>query len=165
MDSAYSNQSLLQTRTRGFLVEGPKCFRIPKVTFGLLDAVFSPDALCLTEPGGPVRCLDCQSGEERWRYEPPKYSHVLRLTFRPKDGSFYGVEGEYQYGRSRLLLRFSADFGQHEELCQLSSWQEVFCLGGDALVTSKGEVIRVGEGKMISRLPFPETEYPDKVLM
>jgi hypothetical protein len=160
LDSPHSKQLLLETRTRGFLIKGPNDFRVPRLTLGLLDAVFSPGALCLSEAAGPVRCLDCHTAEERWRYEPPKGTHVLRLTYRPTDRYFYGVEREYERGSSRRLLRFAADSGECEQICQLSSWEEEFCLGSDAIVTSNGEVICVAEGNIINRLAFPQTEYP-----
>jgi WD40 repeat protein len=164
-DSPYGNQVLFEHRTRAFLFEGVNSFRIPKLTFGLLHAAFGPGVLCMTEAGGPVRCVDCQSGEERWRYEPPADTHVLRLTFCPSDGCFYGVEWEYQHGKSRLLLRFDADSGQRDMLCQLSSWEEEFCLRGDALIASNGELISVSDGRIEKRLGFPQMEYPDKVVV
>jgi outer membrane protein assembly factor BamB len=167
-DSAHSNLLLLDTRTGGFVVKGPRDLRIPKLTFGLLDAVFSPDQLCLSEAGGPVRCLEAESGAERWRYEPPKTSHVLRLGYRPVDRCFYGVQWEYQRGTSRVVFRFAGEDGQYEEIrqlrsdnLQLCSWEEEFCIDGDALVTSTGEVISVRDGNVINRLAFPQTEYPD----
>ena len=56
-DSPYAKQVLFEHRTRDFLFESVSSFRIPKLTFGLLHAAFSPEALCLTEAGGPVAAL------------------------------------------------------------------------------------------------------------
>jgi hypothetical protein len=36
-----------------------------------------------------------------------------------------------------------------------------FCIDGEALVTSTGAVISARDGDIISRLAFPQTEYPD----
>ena len=35
-----------------------KEFRIPKMTFSVLDVAFAPDSVYITEPGGPVRCFE-----------------------------------------------------------------------------------------------------------
>lgn len=167
LDSPHSNLLLLETRSRGFLIKSRSQLRIPNLTFALLDAAFSPDCLCLSEAGGPVRCLEPDSGAELWRYEPPKNAHVLRLGYRPADQRFYGVQWEYEHGTSRVLLRFSGE-GAHEAIRQLRSeilerpsWDEQFGIDGDVLVTSTGEVISVLDGSVMNRLAFPETEYPD----
>jgi hypothetical protein len=162
-DSPHSNFLLLKTRHRGFLIKGTKTSRVPNLTFGLLDAAFSPDVLCLSEACGPVRFLDCRSGVELWRYNPPNDTHVLRLNYRSADRHFYGVQWEYQHGRSRTLFRFAGEGGQYEEIRQLRSWYEEFCMYGDALVTSLGEVISVTEGEIVNRLAFPQEDYPDKI--
>jgi hypothetical protein len=85
---------------------------------------------------------------------------VLRLTYRPTDRCFYGVEWEYERGSSRILLRFAADSGRREQICCLNSWEEEFCSDGNVIVTSNGEMICVEGGNIINRLAFPETEYP-----
>jgi hypothetical protein len=162
-DSPYSKLLLLAMRKRGYLLRGAKDSRIPNLSFGLLDVAFSPDRVCLTEAGGPVRCLDCQSGVEIWRYEPPRDTHVLRLNYRPADRNFYGVQWEYGHGTSRTLFRFADGGGRYEELCQLHSWYEEFCEDGDVLVTSVGEVISVAGGRIINQLMFPQKDYPDKI--
>lgn len=54
---------------------------VPKLTFGLLDAAFSPSTVCITESGGPVRCVGSLTGAELWRYTPPNGSHVLNLHY------------------------------------------------------------------------------------
>jgi hypothetical protein len=162
-DSPHSNLLLLETRTRGFLIRGSKDIRVPKLTSALLDAAFGPDTLCLSEAGGPVRCLDCHSGVELWRYSPPTDTHVLRLGYRPADQHFYGVQWEYQQGKSRTLFRFTTGGGQYEEICHLRSWDEEFCIDSDTLVTSNGEVISLAAGEVVTRLAFPEKVYPDEI--
>jgi hypothetical protein len=82
-DSPYSSLLLLETRKRGYFLQGTNKVRIPNLSFALLDAAFSPNRVCLSESGGPVRCLDCDSGLELWRYDPPRHSHILRLRYRP----------------------------------------------------------------------------------
>jgi hypothetical protein len=159
IDSPHTGQMLWDTRTRGFLIRGTSEFQIPRLTFGLLDAVFSPDGLCLSEAAGPVRCFDCRSGIERWRYQPADGKHVLRLTYC--NGIFYGVEWDYKRGGSCSLVRFAADDGRNEQICRLNAWENEFCLGADLLITSDGEIIRVADGETIRRLEFQQTDYPD----
>jgi outer membrane protein assembly factor BamB len=84
-DSPHSSSLLLDKRRRGYLIRGATDLRVPNLSFGLLDAAFSPDCVCISEAVGPVRCLGSSSGEEQWRYEPPKGAHVLFLSYRATD--------------------------------------------------------------------------------
>jgi hypothetical protein len=97
-DSPYTDLLLLETRSRGYTIKGPKDWRIPSLSFALLDAAFGPDRVCVSEAGGAVRCVDCASGSEIWRYLPPRDTHVLRLYYRRPDRHFYGVQWEYSRG-------------------------------------------------------------------
>ena len=103
-----------------------------------------------------MRCVDCLKAEERWRYDPPQDSHVLAVSYQQSDHCFYAVQRQYQSGSSRILLRFDANSGRHEELCQLNSWEEICCLNGDLMVTSDGDVIALEEGRIINRLAVPQ---------
>jgi hypothetical protein len=160
VDSPHTSQLLWETRSRGFLIRGPLEFRVPRLTFGLLDAVFSPDALCLSEAAGPVRCVDCRTAQERWRYQPPNGTHVLRLGY--SKGVFYGVERDYQHAACCTLVRFSEEGGREDQICGLTGWKHEFCLGAEFLITSDGDVVRVADGETIRRLRFPQTDYPDR---
>ena len=71
---------------------------MPKLSFAVLDAAFSPDALCLTEAAGVVRCVDLELGIERWRYVPPKSHHLIFLSYNHADHSFYGTQWMYESG-------------------------------------------------------------------
>jgi len=163
-DSPFSNLLLLETRSRGFRIKGSRDLSIPSETFALLDVAFGPDVLCLSEAGGPVRCLDCHSGVEQWRYRPPSNTHVLRLGYRPADSCFYGVQWEYERGTSRTLFRFRHGSERYEEICHLQSWDEDFFSDADALITSDGNVISVATGEIIRRLAFPQKDYPDPIV-
>jgi len=159
--SPYSSQTLMEKRSGGYVFRGVKDFAIPKITFAILDIAFGPESLCLTESGGPVRCLDCRSGAELWRYESPKDNHVLRLWYREPDGHYYGVQWQYQTGGPRKLLRFDAGSGQAKEIFQFDSWEEQVCIGLDCLVASSGEILRLADGKSLGRLDFPQRDYSD----
>jgi hypothetical protein len=52
--SQYTSHKLIVQKGR-YVVRGDSEFDIPPLSFALLDAVFSPDALCLSEPGNALR--------------------------------------------------------------------------------------------------------------
>lgn len=158
----HSSEVFLEKRSGGYVLRGLKDFAIPKITFAILDVAFGPESMCLTESTGPVRCLDCRSGVELWRYEPAKNNHVLRLWYRELDRCYYGVQWQYNPGGPHKLLRFEGGDGRVEEICQLDSWEEAVCTGLDCLITSSGEVVGLSNGKLMGQLDFPQREYPDK---
>jgi WD40 repeat protein len=86
-ESPYSDQRL-EIRGPALWVKGEKEFQVSRQSFALLDAVFGPDTLCLTEASGSVRCLECVTGKERWRFQPALWTHVVALSYRASDDSF-----------------------------------------------------------------------------
>ncbi|MBN8733362.1 MAG: PQQ-binding-like beta-propeller repeat protein [Acidobacteria bacterium] len=160
-DSPYSTDRLLE-KSAGFLVQAAREFVIPRESFAPLDAAFSPDALCLSEGGGPVRCFDCHTAHERWRYQPPPGCHITRLVYRPADGNFYGVELRYQEASSHHLIRCHAHTGQPETVRLLPSPSNMaFVPAGDLVLDTQGEMFDLATGKSLGRLEFPQREYPD----
>jgi hypothetical protein len=135
---------------------------VPKLTFAILDAAFSSATVCITESGGPVRCVDCVTGAELWRYTPPDGSHALRLHYNCVDGFFFGVVWHYDRGQFRYLVRFDAETGQAIIVCSLDSWEEVFYEAAQQVVTSSGGIINLSSGEMVGELAFPLKEYPDR---
>jgi len=158
----YSSEVFIEKRSGGYVLRRTKDFIIPKITFAILDVAFGMESLCLTESGGPVRCINCRSGVEIWRYEPDKRNHVLKLWYREPDRHFYGVQWQYHSGGPHKLMRFQGGSDQMEEICQLDSWEEAVCGGLDCLVASSGEIISLSSGRPLGRLDFPQVEYPDK---
>jgi WD40 repeat protein len=161
-DSPYAAELLLERRKRDYELGQDRRIRIPRLTFAILDVAFSPDSLTVSEAGGLVRCFEVSNGLERWRYAPRTNSHFLRLWYREADGNYYGIQWEYNTGSFRALVRLSSKTGQADELCQLESWQEEYCVSLDALVTSKGKLIGLSDGRKLAELSFPLTDYPDK---
>jgi hypothetical protein len=161
----YSSEVFIEKRSGGYVLRGVKDFAIPKITFAILDVAFGPESLSVTESTGPVRCLDCHSGAELWRYEPAKNNHILRLWYREPDKSFYGVQWQYHLGGAHKLLRFDGKSGSVEEICQIRSWEEAVCVGLDCLVASTGALISLSNGKPLGQLDFPQREYPDKLVL
>jgi hypothetical protein len=161
-DSPYSNNVWMDCGIRGFVVEGSSKFHLGRSTPHTMDAVFSPDALCLSEAGGPVRCFFARTGKELWRFVPTEGTHVVRLCYRDADRCFYGVQ-LYCDSNRRFLVRFSAN-GERMKICRLSSWDETFGPRGDLVLTTAGDLVEVAEGNKVSRLRFPQTDYPPKGL-
>jgi hypothetical protein len=134
---------------------------VPRITFAILDATFSPDALCLSETNGPVRCLDLKTAEERWRYLPPSGSHVLGLSYQA-DQSFYGVQWAYKSGGPVMLLQFSQSTGAARNVCILKSFPDAFAFGGGNVLASSGDVVSLPTGSIVRQLLFPMKDYPDQ---
>jgi hypothetical protein len=80
LDNPHSDHRLVIGRQR-ILIKGAKDMVVPRLTFAVLDAAFSPNALCITEACGVVRCIDLGLGLERWRYVPPQSDHLTFLRF------------------------------------------------------------------------------------
>ena len=157
------DQALLTGRSRRdyLIIQGDNKVSIPKLTFAILGVAFSPRTACITESGGPVRCVECESGKELWRHTPPNDSHILDLHYNALDGFFYGVVWHYQRGEFRYLVRFDSETGQSIRVRDLNSWVEVFIEATEQLITSSGEIIDLASGKAVGELCFPKKEYPD----
>jgi len=136
--------------------------QIPRLTFAILDAAFGPRSLTISESGGPVRCIDSTTGHELWRHSPGNHVHFLRLWYCNTDESFYGVQWEFQKGSFRSFVKLNAATGEDMTLCQLDSWEEVCCAKLRCLLTSSGKIISLRDGKVLHRLEFPQTDYPDR---
>ena len=131
--------------------------RIKKLTFGVLDVVFSPDFLFLSEIEGPVRCIDCASGIERWLFRPPPGSHVLNLYWSNREQCLFGVLRHYDTSTERYLMKFNQETGLADQICELrNSWEETFICVTEQLLTASGEIIDLLSGLVVARLPFPQ---------
>jgi hypothetical protein len=159
VESPYSNH-FLQLHRNDFSIEGSKGIRVPRLTFAMLDATFTADALCLSEATGPVRCLDCETGSERWRYQPPAGHHVLRISSQG-DESIYGVQWGYEHGGSVTLIRLARDSGECAEICRLNSFPDACGFGAGVIVTSSGDVVSLPNGETLRHLVFPQRDYPE----
>ena len=161
--SPFQPLELLEKRGKGPFelrdFEGNRIAKIGRTTFAILDAAFSPDRLCITESGGPVRCLDAKTGAELWRYTPRPCHHILKLAYSYKAGAFYGVEREYMKTGKKRLLRLDPELGKPTLAASLGKpcATEVFCSRGEALLTSEGELIDVITGFTKRVFQFPGT--------
>jgi hypothetical protein len=159
-DSPFTTH-LLHVPQGDYVIVGSTRVRVPRITFAILDVTFSPDALCLSEANGPVRCLDLKAAEERWRYLPPSGSHVLGLSYQA-DQSFYGVQWAYESGGPVMLLQFSQSTGVARNICILKSFPDAFGFGSGNVVASSGDVVSLPTGSIVRQLLFPMKDYPDR---
>ena len=132
-----------------------------RATFAILDADFSSDRVCLSESGGPVRCIATEDGREIWRHVPRAGTHILTLAYSKANGDFYGVRWPYVRGGSKTLVRFDYHTGKATVVARLGRFAlAVFSSYGDRLITSEGDVIDVASGTQRSRSRFQPAPGP-----
>jgi hypothetical protein len=128
---------------------------IPRVSFAILSVAFSPTHVCFSEAGGPVRTFDAY-GTEAWRHTPPKGIHYLHVAFSEELQLFVGISWPFERGGRLLLQCFAPGNGSPTVITDVGPDTEMaFCLSGDRLVTSAGDVFHTPSGKRLSPLPFP----------
>lgn len=156
IESPYSELALRSRRRTSYLLVERTNKTIPRITPAMSDAAFSSDALCLAEYSGPVRCIDCETGNERWRYVPPKGFHVIEISYQA-DQSFYGLL--FGFGSPEAaLLRFSPDHGACTEICRYDLSKRYGGGFGDGVfVAATGEVLSLIDGEVIRQLAFPQS--------
>jgi len=161
-ENEYSGELLLERRKRDYILRNGQSRKIPRITHGILSAAFGTQSFVMSEIGGPVRCIDSSAGTELWRVTPERGSHFLFLWFRGTDGDFCGVLRHYEQNRYRRLVQLDAATGEAKILCGLDSWYEEYCAKLDCVVTSSGELVDLSKGRVLHRLNFPETDYPQQ---
>jgi hypothetical protein len=152
-----------------YLVHGENEFDIPPLSFALSDAVFSPGALCLSEPknalhpreeAGGIRLIDLATAEPQWYLD----LHSSHLTFNLSDQRFYCVALADRASPSHSLIRLASSLLECEPVLELGrSWGE-FTPSGRVLVTAQGDVYQTSTGALLSHLDFPQRVYPDRPL-
>jgi hypothetical protein len=154
IESPYSEAVLHNSRQADYLLVERTIKAIPRLTPSMSDASFSSDSLCLAEYSGPVRCFDCETGEERWRYVPPPGYHVIALSLQSEQ-SFYGFLFGFDGNSEGAILRFSRD-GKHTEICRHHLQKLYGSFGDGVFITDFGEVLSLTNGKAVRSLAFPE---------
>jgi hypothetical protein len=165
-DSLYTSHKLIVQKSR-YLIRGKKEFEILPLSLGLLDAVFSPRALCLSEPKdalnprekvGGIRLIDFATAEQLWHLD----LHSNCLTFNTSDQRFYCVGVVHEAPHSRSLIRLASSLHKCDQVVKLGrSWEDAFTPSGRVLVTSHGDVYQTSTGALLSHLDFPKCDYPD----
>jgi len=119
--SQYSSHRLIQRKGR-YEVYGDTEFGVPAMSFALLDAVFSPTALCLSDPG--IRLIDLNTGLGLWHLDIGS-NH---LAFNSSDQRFYCVGSTFP-GRipnapdRNSLLRLASSIQECDEVVTLGAGQ------------------------------------------
>lgn len=129
---------------------------VPRTTFAFLDMAFAPHSFAVAESGGPVTCVDLESGRKLWAHDPIGGVHCLALTYCEHLGVFAGVLWPFENGGPKELVIFDGR-GSPTVLKNLgeSSWDERFCQRGSNLLTSDGSVISLTSGLVTHVLPTP----------
>ena len=158
-ESPYQPVMLLEKRT--LVLQSPeerKVASIPRESFAVLCVAFGPGLVCVSESGGPLRCLDTQNGEELWRFQE-KGHHFLGLAFADQAQAFVGVCWPYERGGSFRLLRFEPQSGAASVVIELGQAGEFeFCLRGTRLLSSDGSIMDSVTGRREGHLAFPAKE-------
>jgi hypothetical protein len=133
------------------------------MSFALLDAVFSPTALCLSDPG--IRLIDLNTGLGLWHLDIGS-NH---LAFNSSDQRFYCVGSTFP-GRipnapdRNSLLRLASSIQECDEVVTLgagASWGTAFAQSGRVFATTQGDVFETSTGARLAHLDFPGRDYPE----
>ena len=157
--SHVSFHRLIVRRGDSYLVEGDRELEIPAASFSLLDAAFSSEAVCISEPRTGIRCIDLASGNLVWHYKTLGANHI---AFNSSDQRFYCVGGLDTKPHSSSLIRLANTFLECDRVAELNqSSTEAFTPSGAVLVTKEGEVYETSSGNLLAVLEFPQCDYPD----
>ena len=153
-DSRYDEVQFLDgTRPQLLNSAGGRRFFVERTTFALLSVTFAPGLLGLSESGGPVRCVDIGTGQERWRYQPQAGRHVRSLGYHEAEPSLLGVEWPFERGGAKRLLRWSLDGGAVIDSLDLGEPVDCcFGLAGEVIVTADGGVLDSATGATRTRM-------------
>jgi WD40 repeat protein len=155
-ESPYQPVTLLEKRE--LVLQSPEKREITsfaRETFAVLCVAFAPGLVCVSESAGPLRCLDTQTGAERWRFAE-KGQHFLEIAFAEHAGAFVGVCWPYERGGAFRLLRFEAQSGEASVITDLGKAGKFeFCLRGTRLLSSDGLLMDSAIGRREGNLGFP----------
>ena len=166
LDSPYSPHMILLREGDFAIGTQDEDISVPRLCRSGLMAAFSPDAVCVCEAFNPTirpvatvqgvaRCIELNSGNERWRYQPP-INHLMQLISY-QDDHFYCVQSEsLPDGWTVSLIRLSPDSGIGTELCRLSPPPYFGGFGSGVLVTPEGDMVSLQTGGSISKCTFAD---------
>lgn len=122
-----------------------KPISIERRTFAILNVTFSPQAVYLTESGGPIRAIDCLEGSLLWEYAPERGNHFLRLGYNESTEKLYGVMWSYVEGGSYILFEFNPKTGKplSTKVLEGNISDAKFCSRGSRLITTEGNIYRL----------------------
>jgi hypothetical protein len=124
----------------------------------LIDAVFSPQAVCLSEGKRGIRLFDLATGEMRWHLNLA----LNRLAYNVSDQRFYSMALAITSPHNRSLIRLASSLLECEQILALGKcWEGAFTPSGRALVTVQGDVYETSTGTLLAHLDFPQRDYTD----
>jgi WD40 repeat protein len=147
IDSPFGNAFLLdggQLKVQS--TTGPS-FLVRRETFCVLDAVFSPDALAISESGGSIRVFSLKSGLEIARNSPANGVHALQLAYIADDDDFFALMWPFQHGGGKSLVQLDVSDGRVNTIAELGQPAETeFSAVLRAVICSTGELVDVHTG-------------------
>jgi hypothetical protein len=154
-ENPQSGELLFCHKRNGYILSNWKS-RFPANSFAALDVAFDVDSVCVSESGKAVRCIESASGKEKWTFEPGSGKHALRLAYRKSDNYFYAAIWPYERGGPLTIVRLHPETGESTELFALDFTTAEFCLAGERIVASDGEIIDVSTGAVETKLAVCE---------
>ncbi|HMF18417.1 MAG TPA: hypothetical protein VKE98_14500, partial [Gemmataceae bacterium] len=155
-ESPYEPLALLEKKNLVFQTPDEQTIAsVERETFAVLSVSFAPGLVCISESGGPIRCLNSQTGAEIWRYSLSD-EHFLKLGFNDQNRTFVGVCWEYKRGGKFRLYKFEPESGKTSVVAELPTAATfAFCQRGSRLLSSNGSIIDTDTGQTEEVLTFP----------
>lgn len=161
--SPYETVEGVAYRNRGFgLVSLSTGKRFANLTLDgkepvILDAVFSPDKVFVSEMRGPVSAYSTATGGLLWRYHPGDRGHFVTLGFGEETSTLWCILWHWNRRDPHLIGLCSED---GEVVCDLSSdvYDSSFAFRGRRMITEQGEVYDLtnpANPVVLYRLEFP----------
>jgi WD40 repeat protein len=151
-ENPFKVQRIIEREDR-LLFDGKRVSREP-----VIDLVFSPRFVCFSESGGPVRCLDSDTGNEVWSYKSHEEEHALTLGFNARLAVFTAVFWPYVSGGNARLILIAEETGAAQEVYQFPKHHFVFASNAELLVSTNGEIIDVCSGEILRTLQIPSVQ-------
>ena len=128
---------------------------LPRKTFAVLGLAFSPDAVCISESGGTIRCFDSKNGEELWEHDPGDGKHALQLAYNEAEKVFVAVAWPYAKGGPHEILNFDPSTGAVKPVVSIEVASAFdFCFRGTRILTSEGKLYDTAAGSIEKEFTF-----------
>jgi outer membrane protein assembly factor BamB len=150
-----SGSDRLVVERDSYRIEGAHELEIPPESCRVPNAAFSPESVCIR--GTRLICVDLGSGNSLWSHDLGSGS----LAF-VSDYEFYCVAWSAIPPHDASLLRLAPDLLNCDLVARLGRcWETTFAQSGEVLVTAQGGVYETRTGRTLTRLNFPQMDYPD----
>lgn len=128
---------------------------LSRITFAVLDSVFTEDSVIISESGGPVSSY-AFDGKLIWQYNPEPGNHILNLAYNESINEVLGVEWPYDRGGEKRLIHFNKKSGNinREYPIEGNPADLGFAKRGTFMITSNGNLYDTTFGKIIHYFDF-----------